>query len=83
MDDELIEAAKAEAARRGTSLSRLVAELFQSLRAPLGEGGSGLGDGEDGPALGLRTTRLLGSLRGAGVDEDAYRRHLESKHLGS
>jgi hypothetical protein len=82
LDDSLIEAAKQEAARRGTSLSRLVGELFQSLKAAREPGASAGGDGGGDPALGERTRRLLGALSHADVDPEAYKRHLEEKHLG-
>ncbi|CAN5150664.1 DUF6364 family protein [soil metagenome] len=82
LDDSLIEAAKEEAARRGTSLSRLVGELFQSL--PASRESSALEKGRNGgeAALGERTSRLLGALREDAVDPEAYKRHLEEKHLG-
>jgi hypothetical protein len=82
LDDSLIKAAKEEAARRGTSLSRLVGELFQSLKAAREPGPSASGEGGDRPELGERTRRLLGVLSDRDVDPEAYKRHLESKHIG-
>jgi len=83
MEDSLIKAAKDEAERRGTSLSRLVADLFRSLtaagaRRQATESASDLE--EDAlRELGSRTRRLLGVLREA--DADAYKEHLEGKHF--
>ena len=82
LDDSLIEAAKEEAARRGTSLSRLVGDLFQSLKASRElDGGRGGGNGAT-TGLGERASRLFGALGDAEIDPDAYKRHLEEKHLG-
>lgn len=89
LDDSLIEAAKQEAERRGMSLSRLVADLFRSLKAAKG-GATDRSVGSEARSatnedalrpLGARTQRLLGVLREAGVDADASKRHLEEKHL--
>ena len=81
----MIEAAKEEAARRGTSLSRLVADLFRSLTvagSPSPGNGSSSDITEAAPRpLGSRTRRLLGVLREADADTDAHKKHLEEKHL--
>jgi hypothetical protein len=82
LDDSLIEEAKAEASRRGTSLSRLVGELFQSLKASRESAESEDLQGRVGTSLGVRTKRLLGALAGDEVDPEGYKAHLEEKHLG-
>ena len=73
LDDTLIEAAKAHADRRGTSLSRLVADFFRALESK-----------EDPPeSLPPITRRLVGSLRGKPAVRDAkkeYRAYLERKY---
>ncbi|NIP94549.1 MAG: antitoxin [Akkermansiaceae bacterium] len=85
LEKSLIDAAKTEADRRGTSLSRLVADFFRSLTAVGGPGESQVLREETGRAtdlgVGPRTRRLLGVLREDDVDPEAYRKHLENKHL--
>ncbi|RMF78930.1 MAG: antitoxin [Nitrospirae bacterium] len=72
LDEELIRRAKVYAQRRGTSLSRIVAQYFALLDEPA-------------PSEGVGETRLVrelrGSLRGAEVDEADYRRYLEGRYL--
>ncbi|HEX6199260.1 MAG TPA: DUF6364 family protein [Thermoanaerobaculia bacterium] len=72
LDDELIRKAKSHAKRVGKPVSQIVEEYFAVLTAPPRRGQS-----EPTP----RVRRLKGILRGADVDEDAYRRHLEDKYL--
>lgn len=72
LEEELIELAKSYSRETGKSLSRIVADYFRMLTARPG------GDVE---ALPPTVQSLKGSLRGAEVDEDDYRRYLEEKHL--
>ena len=70
LEEQLIERAKAHAKKRGKSVSQMVAEYFALL------------DRDDRPeALAPLTRSLFGSLRGAVVDEDTYREHIEEKYL--
>lgn len=70
LDADLIQTAKAEAGRRGKSVSQIVGEFFGSLasqkRAP-----------SELPPI---TTSLVGTLKGRGVTEADYRRHLREKY---
>ncbi|MCB1096999.1 MAG: hypothetical protein KDN22_15610 [Verrucomicrobiae bacterium] len=56
--------------------------MFQSLKASRESGPSVSGEGGDRPVLGERTMRLLGVLGDRDVDLEAYKRHLENKHIG-
>jgi len=71
MDDHLIDRAKRYAARSGKSVSQIVADYFALIEAD-----------EDIPGTELtpRVRALVGSLKGATVTEDDYRRHLEEKY---
>lgn len=71
MDETLIETAKGEARRRGTSVSRLVADYFERLKR------LGADDEETLPPI---TRRLRGIAAGSELTEEDYRRHLEEKH---
>lgn len=71
LDENLIEHAKLAAARSGKSVSQMVADYFSLLETP---------DGGPPPANAPRTRALRGALRGAVLDEDDFRRHLEEKH---
>lgn len=70
LDGQLIESAKAEARRRGTSLSEMVADYFRGIHA------------RDTQRAGLPpvTASLVGVLQGGKADRAQYRRHLEEKH---
>jgi hypothetical protein len=71
MDQALVKKAKAEAHRRGKSVSQMTADFIQSLdrrRAPK-------------KSLPPITSSLLGVLRGRGVSELQYKRHLREKYL--
>jgi hypothetical protein len=70
VDAAVVERAKAYAARRGTSVSRLV-ETYLGL---LSEGPAG---SDELPPI---TRRLSGILKGARVGRDDYRRHLERRY---
>ncbi|WP_457605726.1 DUF6364 family protein [Nitratifractor sp.] len=70
-DEELIEEAKRYAKERGTSLSKLTSRFFESLAKKRRESKG------QSPI----TDRLQGILKGADVEEDQFRRHLEEKYL--
>jgi len=68
MDKDLIELAKRVARKRGTSVSRLVADFFAALDRAAEE---------ELPPI---TRSLWGIAAGTGADEEDYRRYLEDKH---
>jgi hypothetical protein len=68
VDDRVVSLAKRYAERRRTSVSRLVEEYLALVSSPA--------DGSATPVL----TKLRGLLKGSGLDERAYRRHLKEKH---
>ena len=76
MDERLIEAAKRQAAARGTSVSRMVAAYVEALEAL--EGGNP--EDDDTPAASHRVRALLGVLPQESDPEASYRAHLERKH---
>ena len=71
LEERLVRITEAEARRRGTSVSRVVADYLESLeqrprpRTPL-------------PPV---TASLIGVPEGRPVSEEDYRRHLREKHL--
>ena len=71
MEKGLVKSAKAEARRRGKSVSRIVAEFFESLGRRR----------ETESPLPPVTSSLFGILKGHDVSEEDYRRHLREKHL--
>lgn len=71
MDAELVRTAKTEANRRGKSVSQIVGEFFDSLAS---------GRREE-PELPPITASLVGILKGRGVSESDYRKHLREKYL--
>ena len=71
MDDQLIRGAKAYAARAGKSLSQVVAEYFSAITSR----------NELPSRLTPTVTALKGALKGAEVDVNDYRAHVEDKHL--
>ena len=71
LDEDLIQLAKSYAAITGKSLSQIVADHFAFLTAT---------PAEEETAVTPIVRALRGTLRGAGVDEVDYRRHLEEKH---
>jgi replicative DNA helicase len=70
LEQELIERAKKIAQRRGKSISRMVADYFQTLESVE----------TDDRELAPLTRSLRGILRKSSLDEEDYRRHLEEKH---
>jgi hypothetical protein len=71
LDAGLIERAKGEAARRGKSVSQMVAECFGSLAAPRRRSAA------EYPPV---TASLLGVPRERPRTEDDYKRHLREKY---
>lgn len=70
LDDDVVRFGKDFARRHGTSLSHVVEEYLAHLeRAERPD-----------DRLPPRTSRLLGLLKGSGLDEADYRKHLEEKH---
>jgi hypothetical protein len=70
MDEERVRTGKIEASRRGKSVSRIVGEFFDSLAS----------ERKAEPAFPPITSSLLGLLKGRGVSEGDYRKHLREKH---
>lgn len=75
MDDELVRQAKAEAARRGKSVSQMVGEFVDSLSAARRDAAH---RGEELPPV---TASLVGVLKGHDVSEADYKKHLLEKYL--
>jgi len=71
LDDALIESAKRHSDKSGKSVSRLVADYFMLIESD---------EAARGVKITPRVRALIGSLSGATVDEQDYRRHLEEKH---
>ena len=76
IDDELIERAKSYSLRTGKSVSQLVSDYIKMLPEP----GRERGAEKAGALLTPIVRSLKGSLRGAKIDQEDYRRHLEDKH---
>ena len=72
LDERLIRNAKRHSRRTGKSVSQLVADFFTLIDAD---------EEMPGSDLTPRVRALIGSLRGAGVTEEEYRRHLVEKSL--
>jgi hypothetical protein len=70
MDTEQVRMAKTEAGRRGKSVSKIVGEFFDSLAS----------ESKAEPAFPPITSSLVGILKGRGVSEADYRKHLREKH---
>lgn len=75
MDDELVRQAKAEAARRGKSVSQMVGEFVDSLSAARRDAARGE---EELPPV---TASLVGVLKGHDVSQADYKKHLLEKYL--
>jgi hypothetical protein len=71
MDEDLVRRAKAEASRRGKSVSQMVSEFVDSLGSPR----------RNEQKLPPITASLVGVLKGHHVSESAYKKHLREKHL--
>jgi hypothetical protein len=69
LDEDLVGVAKREARKRGTSVSKMVADYFLGLKTSR----------KDADELPPVTKALLGSLSGTGDIQD-YRNHLEEKY---
>ena len=72
LDDRLIRQAKRIASQRGKSVSQMVADYFRLLASP-----SSRGRGDVSPTV----RSLRGVMKGAKLDREDYRRHLEDKFL--
>ena len=70
LDADLIQTAKAEADRRGKSVSQIVGEFFESLAS----------NQRERPDLPPITSSLVGTLKRRGVSEADYRKHLREKY---
>ncbi len=80
VDETVVERAKEFARRRGTSVSALVERFLDALATP-GRLTPRRGTAPaSGPPLPPVTARLAGLLRGAKVDRETYRRHLDEKY---
>jgi hypothetical protein len=71
---KLVRQAKAEAARRGKSVSQMVGEFVDSLSAARRDAARG----EELPPV---TASLVGVLKGHDVSEADYKKHLLEKYL--
>ena len=71
VDRRWIEPAKQYAARRSTSLSRLISEYLRTLAMP------------EPPIAGAPILERLTGILPPDVDSRAHQRHLEEKHLDS
>jgi hypothetical protein len=71
VDEDVVQRAKRYAARRGTSVSRLVERYLELISRPPRL------DAENLPPV---LARLRGVLKGARLDEGDYRRYLEKKY---
>ncbi len=72
LDDWLIRKAKRYSKRTGKSVSKIVADYFETLEAPSSDGIE---------AITPKVARLKGILKATGITEEEYHRHLEEKHL--
>ncbi len=72
LDEDLIRSAKRHASLMGKSVSQMVADYFYLLDKK-----SSKGNQQITPVV----KSLRGSLKGSGVDEKDYKKHLEEKYL--
>jgi len=72
MDDNLIESAKEYSAKKGKSVSRIVADLFEIIKNEKLK--------KEYPLTPTVRT-LKGALKGKPVDEKEYKKYLEEKYL--
>ena len=71
MDESIVRKAKIEAKRRGKSVSRMVADFFESI---------GLEQTSEND-LPPTTASLVGILEGKEISEEDYKKHLQEKYL--
>ncbi len=71
LDEHLIESAKRKASRLNKSVSQLVADYFALIDND---------EAISGAEITPRIRAMIGSLKGASVTEQDYRRHLEEKY---
>lgn len=71
LDEHLIDRAKRYSRRSGKSVSQLVADYFALIAAD---------EPIEGTELTPRVRAMIGSLKGASVTEEDYRRYLADKH---
>jgi hypothetical protein len=71
MDESIVRKAKIEAKRRGKSVSRMVADFFESI---------GLEHTSEND-LPPTTASLVGILKGKEISEEDYKKHLQEKYL--
>lgn len=76
LEDELIKSAREYAKSQHKSLSQIVAEFFSDLSSKRSKK-IGKMRGTFGPV----TSKLVGSLKGANLNEDDYKDHLKRKYL--
>ncbi len=74
MEEALIGRAKSYSQRVGKSVSQLVSDYIKMLPE------AQPGNSSQGRALTPLVRSMKGALRGAKIDEQDYRRHLEEKH---
>lgn len=72
LDENLIESAKEYSAKTGKSVSRIVADLFEIIK------NEKLKKETDLPPI---VNSLKGALKGTGINEKDYKKHLEEKYL--
>jgi len=72
LDDSLIKQAKKYARKKGTSVSKMVADYFSALEA---------GTDVTQQQLSPKTVSLIGILKDSGVEESDYKNYLEEKYL--
>ena len=78
MEKSLIDYAKAHARKRGTSVSKLVADYFEGMaKLEKGEQNEDADDFEDLPPV---TRSLIGIASASEATEEDYYRHLEEKY---
>lgn len=70
IEKELVQKAKRHSRKSGKSVSKLVSDYFRIIDAAEGS--------EEDVTPWARS--LLGVMKGSGVSEEDYRRHLEEKH---
>jgi hypothetical protein len=70
LEDDLIDSAKKYAQRKGVSLSQIVANYFAAIQSE-----------EEKQELAPITRSLVGSSERVQLEEDDYKKHLESKYL--